>query len=284
MCTSSGAPVEHQYGAPPSSRRAAVMAAAGEAVATTILSPAKCRQPPPDATVPPPASHCRRRPRCLTRRRRCRPSLPEPIDGEHPVGPSKSFIMITATSSPQIRRGRKPTLIAAATRGESSSSVADEPTFIPLQSPISLLKLPKTHLPSTPSLARPGSCLTIDSTSVRLRPPSLPALLVVAHPTPAVRRSPRQVAHRVVHRLCSLTLPIATMSSAHLRSTPATPASRTARRLRPHAVHRSPLRSAPNTSSMSASPWHDHSSATARTDVRIEDVAFATLNTKYNNV
>ncbi|KAL6002908.1 hypothetical protein ACLOJK_023130 [Asimina triloba] len=42
--------------------------------------------------------------------------------------------MIVGASSPQIRRGCKPTLIATATRGESSSSIADEPTFISLRS------------------------------------------------------------------------------------------------------------------------------------------------------
>ncbi|KAL6010964.1 hypothetical protein ACLOJK_001407 [Asimina triloba] len=42
---------------------------------------------------------------------------------KHPDGPSKPFITTGTTSTFQIRRGRKPTLITEATRGETSSPV-----------------------------------------------------------------------------------------------------------------------------------------------------------------
>ncbi|KAL5972665.1 hypothetical protein ACLOJK_039470, partial [Asimina triloba] len=54
------------------------------------------------------------------------------------VGPSlprsKSFITTATTSTFQIRRGRKPTLIIEATRGESSSPVINKFNSIPLRS------------------------------------------------------------------------------------------------------------------------------------------------------
>ncbi|KAL5988923.1 hypothetical protein ACLOJK_027025 [Asimina triloba] len=58
----------------------------------------------------------------------------KPTNGENPV--RRSELPITpATSSPsQIRRGRKPTPITAATRGKLISSVANNSTFIPLRS------------------------------------------------------------------------------------------------------------------------------------------------------
>ncbi|KAL6008915.1 hypothetical protein ACLOJK_022141 [Asimina triloba] len=58
-------------------------------------------------------------------------SLSKPIYGECPVGQSKSSIMIAASRSPQICRGRKSTFITAATRGEFASSVANERLPLP---------------------------------------------------------------------------------------------------------------------------------------------------------
>ncbi|KAL5995866.1 hypothetical protein ACLOJK_025938 [Asimina triloba] len=59
---------------------------------------------------------------------------PEPTMAEHPDGPSKPFITTETTSTFQIRRGRKPTMITMATRGKFSSPVINKPIFIPLRS------------------------------------------------------------------------------------------------------------------------------------------------------
>ncbi|KAL5978431.1 hypothetical protein ACLOJK_029548 [Asimina triloba] len=93
------------------------------------LNTAVLPEPLPDATVdvtpavsptmsPSSSSH-------PPRRRR------EPTDGECPVGQSRLSIGPATMSSPQIRQGRKPTSITAATRGESSSSVADNDASAP---------------------------------------------------------------------------------------------------------------------------------------------------------
>ncbi|KAL6004620.1 hypothetical protein ACLOJK_005175 [Asimina triloba] len=60
---------------------------------------------------------------------------PEPTIVGHPDGPSKSFITTVMTSTFQICRGRKPTMITVDTRGKSYSPVINKFIFIPLQSP-----------------------------------------------------------------------------------------------------------------------------------------------------
>ncbi|KAL5982000.1 hypothetical protein ACLOJK_016067 [Asimina triloba] len=68
------------------------------------------------------------------------------IDGP-PSLQSEPFIMTATASSFQIRQGRKPTLITVATRGESSSPVINNITFIPLRSHHSNpSRCPSSHL------------------------------------------------------------------------------------------------------------------------------------------
>ncbi|KAL6002616.1 hypothetical protein ACLOJK_022835, partial [Asimina triloba] len=156
------------------------------------------RQPP--STLPSPSS---------------KPSLSpsKPTDGECPVGQSKSSIMIVASRPSQIRQGRKPTLIIAATRGEFASSVADKPTFILLRSSghdrflLSLIQpsfLPKhaafISVTGKAWIGRSRSSMA-SARAARRRyrlhraehrrksPPSLPASLAVAYPSPAFARS-----------------------------------------------------------------------------------------------
>ncbi|KAL6000094.1 hypothetical protein ACLOJK_034772 [Asimina triloba] len=103
-------------------------------------------------------------------------SLPsEPTTVEPSSLQSKPLITMATTSTFQIRRGRKSTLITAATQGKSSSSVDNEFIFIPLRSkfdpiigdhkhdanrflltPHLAVHFSQIHLPSKSWLARPG--------------------------------------------------------------------------------------------------------------------------------
>ncbi|KAL5996659.1 hypothetical protein ACLOJK_007578 [Asimina triloba] len=69
---------------------------------------------------------------------------PRPTTAEPSSPRSKPFITTATTSTFQIRRGRKPTLIIVATRGETSSPVINKFNSIPLRSwPISDLNRPQ---------------------------------------------------------------------------------------------------------------------------------------------
>ncbi|KAL5994433.1 hypothetical protein ACLOJK_024483 [Asimina triloba] len=95
------------------------------------------------------------------------------------VGPSlprsKPFITTETVSTFQIRRGRKPTLITVAIRGESSSPVINKFNSIPLRSPGSVDPGRSSSLPSPPRLHA-------DVVSARRCQPPPPELLTFHRP------------------------------------------------------------------------------------------------------
>ncbi|KAL6004918.1 hypothetical protein ACLOJK_005476 [Asimina triloba] len=105
-----------------------------------------------DATTTPPDSHRSRAPVATTLlppsvEARCRRTTPlkrttsqrhwpaKPTTAKPVLPRSEPFITTATTSSFQIRRGRKPTLIKEATRGASSSPIINKFNSIPLRSP-----------------------------------------------------------------------------------------------------------------------------------------------------